>query len=107
MSAHDVWYFEVSATIAGEERGFSWQLRARPARHGETIPAAVRTACEEHVSEIVDMSDLRDYYRVTSSAGTVTDWPYRMAHYVLTCNGREVVRSWAIRPVKPEIAVAS
>lgn len=100
MSGHDVWYFETSTAIDGERRWFSRQILARPPRHGETIPTVVRDACETFLADVVDQSDLHDYYAVTM--GERCDWPYRWVSYVLSRNGDPVVRSFATRPIKPE-----
>jgi hypothetical protein len=102
MSAHDAWYFEVSTRIAGESRGFSRQILAREDR-SRTIPTPVENVCQSFLSDVLDGSDVHAYSSVLN--GARLDWPYRTARYVLTCNGREIVRSWATRPVKPEVMV--
>lgn len=98
MGDHDIWYFAVETVIDGERRGFSLSTRARPDRHGD-IPAIVRERCETFLAEVVDGSDVHVYDAVAN--GDRCDWPYRSASYVVTCNGADVVRSFAVRPLKP------
>ncbi len=98
---HDIWYLAVETTIDGERRGFSRQIKARPDRLNK-IPVAVHGTCQEFLASVVDLSDVRDYSTVAS--GDRFDYPYRFANYVLSCNGSEVVRSFAVRPLKPAVA---
>jgi hypothetical protein len=100
---NDVWYLTVETTVNGERRGYSLQTRARPSR--ETVPPTVNKRCTAFLADVVASSDLCDYSSVL--AGDRCDWPYRGASYVLTCNGAEVVRSFAVRPIKPCVDVAS
>jgi hypothetical protein len=97
---HDVWYFTTETMIDGERRGFSLQTRARPDRTRK-VPTIVDTRCLAFLADVIDGSDLCDYSSV--ERGERCDWPYRTASYVLTCNGLEVVRSLAIRPIRPEV----
>lgn len=100
MSGKDVWYFEVETSIDGERRRFSRSVHARPPRHGENIPPVVESACREFLSDVVAMSDLHTYDAVRR--GERYDWPYRSASYLLSRNATPVVRSFAVKPIKPE-----
>lgn len=102
MGQHDIWYFTAETVIDGERRGFSLQTRAR-AERGCKVPPIVEARAICFLAEVVDGSDLCDYSSVVR--GERCDWPYRSASYVLTCNGAEVVRSLAIRPIKPEVTL--
>jgi hypothetical protein len=97
---NDVWYFVVETTITGEQRGFSRQVKARPDRT-RTIPAVVENICQQFLADCLTGSDVHDYDAV--ARGERFDWPYRYARYHLTCNGADVVRSFAVRPVKPDV----
>lgn len=97
MTLHDVWYLSVETSIAGELRGFSRQIRARPVREG--IPRPVHEICESFLAECLEGSDVHTCDAVL--AGEAFDYPYRFASYHLQRNGNTVVRSFAFLPVKP------
>ena len=96
---HDIWFLTAETVIDGERRGFSLTTRARA--DGRKVPGIVNDRGMAFLAEVVDGSDLCDYSSVAD--GSRCDWPYRSASYVLSCNGAEVVRSLAIRPIKPEV----
>jgi hypothetical protein len=102
MTKHDVWYFTVETTIAGELRGFSRQIKAREDRRNP-IPTIVRQTCETFLADCLAGSDVHTYDAV--ARGERLDWPYRFASYHLTRNGVDVVRSFAVKPVKPDVLV--
>lgn len=101
---HDVWYLEAYATVNGEHRGFSVQIRARPTHPDGSVPRVVQDKGTTFLGQVVDMSDLHDYDAVVR--GESCDWPYRSANYVLYRNGEVVTRSIAVRPVKPEVVTS-
>ena len=98
MNDHDVWYFTVETTISGERRGFSRQIKARPDPRRD-IPVPVDDAARELLGEVVEASDV--HLPDAVKAGLAYDYPYRIAWYALARNGVEVLRSFAIKPLKP------
>lgn len=100
----DMWYLSAEVTIGGEVRGFSRQIRARMPRHGVMVPAQVETVCREFLADVITGTDVFAYDAVKS--GEHTDWPYRFCSYHLQRNGETVIRSVAVRPVKPEVLTA-
>lgn len=102
--SNDIWYLSAETRIQGELRGFSRQIRARPV-HGCKVPAPVEKIAQEFLAEVIEGSDVHAYQSVL--AGEHYDWPYRYVSYVLTCNGVEVVRSFGVRPIKPEVLTCS
>jgi hypothetical protein len=99
---HDVWYLACETTIDGERRGFSLSTRARAQYASGDVPDVVDDRAREFLSDVLDMSDVHVYDAVTH--GDRCDWPYRYASYRLYRNGERVVSSFAVRPVKPEVA---
>jgi hypothetical protein len=101
MNKYDVWCLSAETHINGERRGFSWKIKARPARNGLSVPPLVQEACAALLSDVIADSDVHTYDAVL--AGKRFDHPYRYVSYHLQRNGETVVRSFGVRPVKPEV----
>lgn len=101
MNDHDIWYLSAVTTIGGELRGYSRQIKARPPRNGETVPAQVQTIGQEFLAGVVAQSDVLAYSSVL--AGERADFPYRYCQYDLRRNGVTVARSISVRPIRPDV----
>lgn len=101
MDKYDIWHLSAETRINGDLRGFSRQIKARPVRNGLTVPPIVREIGEAFLSDVIADSDVHVYDSVLS--GKRFDHPYRFVSYHVQRNGETVVRSFSVRPVKPEV----